>query len=351
MLNVYKCSGVVGRVDEVEGSRYQYYTGSTNEATNTVAFNYLLGKINNLIVKYPYYPVSEQAALLNEIDIIAVSLEGLALLRDYPNRYDISLVGSTISSMIAAGKFYATFIDDERRGANLDALIADFTDQLVNGQPIGQSPEFTAWWVEYIEPYNYNSVTDAQLNRYNELIADKEKVSGDDDRKTLGQYMTDSGPGFLYMFIPDSEIKKYNVAIRLKRQIEINKSYNYLRQTTYSMYNDATILEQLETGIWLEYKMSPQDKLQELLDNGGKVGELVAVLTAISLIIGILGALFALIMEIFKVTYEVPDGYEEGVPSDEDLNEMLANSSSEKSSSNKWLLFGGIGLLGFLLLQ
>lgn len=349
MLNVYKCSGVVGRVDEVEGSRYQYYTGATNEATNTVAFNYLLGKINNLIVKYPYYPVSEQAALLNEIDIIAVSLEGLALLRDYPNRYDISLVGSTISSMIAAGKFDATFIDDERRGSNLDALIADFTDQLVNGQPIGQSPEFTAWWVEYIEPYNYNSVTDAQLNRYNELITDKEKVSGD-DRRTLGQYMTDSGPGFLYMFIPEKDVKKYNTAIRLKRQIEINKSYDYLRQTTYSMYNDATILDQLETGIWLEYKMSPQDKLQELLDNGGKVGY-VEWLTAISIVISILAGLFGLIMEIFKVSYEVPDGYEDGVPSDEDLNEMLANSGSKKSSSNKWLLFGGIGLLGFLLLQ
>lgn len=349
MLNVYKCSGVVGRVDEVEGSRYQYYTGSTNEATNTVAFNYLLGKINNLIVKYPYYPVSEQAALLNEIDIIAVSLEGLALLRDYPNRYDISLVGSTISSMIAAGKFNATFIDDERRGANLDALIADFTDQLVNGQPIGQSPEFTAWWVDKIEPYNYNSVTDAQLNRYNELIADTNKV-GANDRQTLGQYMTDSGPGFLYMFIPDDDVKKYNTTIRFKRNIELNKSFDYIRRTTYGMYNDATILEQLETGLWIEYKMSPEQKLQELLDNGGKVG-VITWLTGISLVIGILGALFSLIMEIFKVTYEVPDGYEEGVPSDEDLNEMLANSGSEKSSSNKWLLFGGIGLLGFLLLQ
>lgn len=347
MLNVYKCSGVVGRVDDVDGSKYQYYTGLTNEASNTVAFNYLLARINSLIVKYPYLDAKNQIDTLNDIDVIAVALEGLTLLKEHPDKYDITLIGSIISSMIADGKFEATFTDDERRAANLDALIADFTDCLVNGVATTQDADFTVFWVQNIEPYNYNSVTDAELNRYNELITDSNKV-GANDRQTLGQYMTDSGPGFLYMFIPDEDVKKYNTTIRFKRDIEIDKNFDYIRRTTYGMYNDAAIIEQFETGIWLEYKMSPEQKLQELLDNGGKVGELITWLTAISIIIGILGALFGLIMEIFKVTYEIPDGYDGGVPSDEDLNEMLANSPKTTEKSNKWWLLGGLGILGLL---
>lgn len=351
MLNVYKCSGI-GRVDDIEGSKYQYYTGLTNEATNTVAFNYLLARINGLIVEYEYLPADEQVSALNDIDVIAVALEGLALLKEYPDKYDITLIGNVISSIIAAGKFEADFTDDQRRADNLDQLVADFTDLLVNGTVSGIDEDFNAFWTESVVPYNYNQVTDAQLNRYNELITDKEKVSGD-DKQTLAEYMIESGPGFLYMFIPDNEVKKYNSKIRVKRNIEFNKSYDYIRKTTYGMYNDDTILEQLRMGCILKYKMTPERKLQYLLDNGGKIGVdpvTMATLELVMVIISIISALFALIMQIFQLTYSVPDGYDQGVPSDEDLNEMLADTPKDDSSSSskKWVLFGGLGLLGFM---
>lgn len=354
MLNVYKCSGI-GRVDDIEGSKYQYYTGLTNEATNTVAFNYLLARINGLIVEYEYLPADEQVSALNDIDVIAVALEGLALLKEHPDKYDITLIGNVISSMIAAGKFEADFTDDQRRADNLDQLVADFTDLLVNGTITGSDEDFNAFWTESVVPYNYNQVTDAQLNRYNELITDKEKVSGD-DKQTLAEYMIESGPGFLYMFIPDSEVKKYNSKIRVKRNIEFNKSYDYIRKTTYGMYNDDTILEQLRMGCILKYKMTPERKLQEVLDNGGKVGSVAAataILELIMYIVAIISALFALIMQIFQLAYSVPDGYDQGVPGDEDLNEMLADTPKDDSSSSskKWLLFGGLGLLGFMFLK
>lgn len=347
MLNVYKCSGI-GRVDDIEGSKYQYYTGLTNEATNTVAFNYLLARINGLIVEYEYLPADEQVSALNDIDVIAVALEGLALLKEHPDKYDITLIGNVISSMIAAGKFEADFTDDQRRADNLDQLVADFTDILVNGIVTGSDEDFNAFWIESVVPYNYNQVTEAQLNRYNELITDKEKVSGD-DKQTLSQYLLDSGPGFLYMFIPENEVKKYNSKIRVKRQIEINKNLDFITKSTYGMLNEAAIIENLRTGCFIEYRMSPERKLQRILDNGGKVGipEWLAIVAAV---ISIISALFALIMQIFQLTYSVPDGYDQGVPSNEDLNEMLADTPKDDSSSSskKWLLFGGLGLLGFM---
>lgn len=353
MLNVYKCSGI-GRVDDIEGSKYQYYTGLTNEATNTVAFNYLLARINGLIVEYEYLPENEQVSALNDIDVIAVALEGLTLLKEHPDKYDITLIGNVISSMIAAGKFEANFTDDQRRADNLDQLVADFTDLLVNGTITGSDEDFNAFWNECVVPYNYNQVTEAQLNRYNELITDKEKVSGD-DKQTLAEYMIESGPGFLYMFIPDSEVKKYNSKIRVKRNIEFNKSYDYIRKTTYGMYNDDTILEQLRMGCILKYKMTPERKLQYLLDNGGKIGVDPVTMAALELamiIISIISALFSLIMQIFQLTYSIPTDYDKGVPdADNDFANVFDDDTEKKESSNKWLLFGGLGLLGFMFLK
>ncbi len=348
MLNVYKCSGVVGRVDDVEGSRYRYYTGQTNEASNTVAFNYLLSELNCKIVEYPYYPTEQQVNLLNDIDIVTVALEGLTLLKQYPDKYDITLIGNVISCMIADGKFDADFTDDDRRAANLDALCADFTDILVNGKINNQDEEFTTWWTEVVEPYNYNSVTDSQLNRYNELITDKEKV-GSDDKQTLAEYMNDAGPGFLYMFIDESDAKKYNRIIRQKRDIEFDKNFDFVRKSTYGMYDDATILNQFRIGCILKYKMTPERKLEQILSEGGKVGGwgVDDILMLVSILITFLSTLFTILMQCFQLTYEIPDGYESGVPSDEDLNAMLASDNSDvslTSNTKKILLFGGIGL-------
>lgn len=351
MLNVYKCSGI-GRVDDIEGSKYQYYTGLTNEATNTVAFNYLLARINGLIVEYEYLPENEQVSALNDIDVIAVALEGLTLLKEHPDKYDITLIGNVISSMIAAGKFEADFTDDQRRADNLDQLVADFTDLLVNGTITGSDEDFNAFWNECVVPYNYNQVTDAQLNRYNELITDKEKVSGDDDKQTLSQYLLDSGPGFLYMFIPENEVKKYNSKIRVKRQIEINKNLDFITKSTYGMLNEAAIIENLRTGCFIEYRMSPERKLQQVLDNGGKVGDVATILAIVSAIVTILSTLFALIMQIFQLTYSIPTDYDKGVPdADNDFANVFDDDTEKKESSNKWLLFGGLGLLGFMFLK
>lgn len=361
MLNVYKCSGVVGRVDDVEG-RYKYYTGLTNEATNTIAFNYLLSQINCKIVQYPFLPVDKQVEDLNDIDILAVALEGLCILRDKPDSYDITAIGTVIAGMIASGKFDADFVDDEKRSTNLDALVADFIDLLLADLPTVIDQTFMSWWLDAVVPYNYTEMTAADIEYYNNGIAKMQQKVGasDEEPKSIAQAVMDAGPAFLYMFIPENEVKKYNTTIRIKRNIEIDKSFDYIRKTTYRMYNDATIMDMITTGCWLEYKMSPEDKLQEVLANGGKVGgvepvswTLEAILALVSVILAFLSFLMSLIMQCMQITYTVPDGYEEGVPSDEDLTTLIQqeqtnNSSTNKLGISKWLLFGGIGLLGFL---
>lgn len=361
MLNVYKCSGVVGRVDEVEG-RYKYYTGLTSEATNTIAFNYLLSQINCKIVKYPFLPVDKQVEDLNDIDILAVALEGLCILRDKPDSYDITAIGTVIAGMIASGKFEADFVDDEKRSVNLDALIAEFIDLLLADMPTVIDQTFMSWWLDAVVPYNYSEMTAADVEYYNKGIkqlTQKVGASSDEEPISIAQAVMDAGPAFLYMFIPENEVKKYNTTIRIKRNIEIDKSFDYIRKTTYRMYNDATIMDMITTGCWLEYKMSPENKLQEVLANGGKVGgvepvswTLEAILALVSVIISFLSFLMSLIMQCMQITYTVPDGYEDGVPSEDDLESAIqrleaSENKPQKSGLSKWLLFGGIGLFLF----
>ena len=355
MLNVYKCSGVVGRVDEVEG-RYKYYTGLTSEATNTIAFNYLLSQINCKIVQYPFLPVDKQVEDLNDIDILAVALDGLCLLRDKPDSYDITAIGTVIAGMIASGKFEADFVDDEKRSVNLDALIAEFIDLLLADLPTVVDQTFMSWWLDAVVPYNYSEMTAADVKYYNkgiEQLTQKVGASSDEEPISIAQAVMDAGPAFLYMFIPENEVKKYNTKIRIKRNIEIDKSFDYIRKTTYRMYNDATIMDMITTGCWLEYKKSPEDQLKGVLANGGKVGLTWEFwLTLASVLISLLALLWQIIMSTMQVTYATPDGYEDGVPSEDDLESAIqrleaSENKPQKSGLSKWLLFGGIGLFLF----
>lgn len=345
MLNVYKCSGI-GRVDDVENSRYQYYTGLTCEATNTVAFNFLLSEVNLRIVEYELAPIKEeQISLLNDLDLLAVSLEGLMMLKEHPNKYDIILIGSVICQMITDGLFEADFTDDQRRSDNLDILIGKFKGRLEDAELTEFNGSFADWWNEKIVAYNYNEVTDAQVNRFISAFETEDKTGAVTvaQQQTLADKIIEAGDGFLYMFIPEDEVKKYNSVVRYKRRGEWNENFEYIKKTTYGMYNDEAIINMLRLGIMQNNKMTPETLLKDLFDKGEKVGSIEVVLMwvqVIAAIVSILTSLFALIMSIYQVSYEVPDNYDGYAPAGEDLGELMeqerTNALEEKSSS--WIL-------------
>lgn len=351
MLNVYKCSGI-GRVDDVKDSRYSYYTGLTCEATNTVAFNWLLSEVNLRIVEYELAPTEEeQISLLNDLDVLAVSLEGLMQLKEHPGKYDIILIGSVIGQMIDDGLFEADFTDDNRRADNLDILIGKFQSRLEDAELTEFNGTFADWWNEKIVAYNYNEVTDKQVDRFIASFGESDEKTGAvtvAQKETLADKVVESGNGFLYMFIPESEVKKYNSVVRYKRRGEWDENFAYIKKTTYGMYNDETIINMLRLGIMQSNNKTPEVLLNDLFDNQNKVGVAVEVVLAwvqvIAAIVSVLISLFSLLMSIFKISYEVPDNYDGYAPDGEDLGELIEQEKTkalaEKSSS--WILPAGL---------
>lgn len=364
MLNIYKISGIGAIRDN---GKYRVWTADTVEPTNTVAFNYLLSEVNVLCAESDVTKDTvKEAEILNNVDLMIICLEGLIFYQNDPEKYPLDFVGAVISEMVADGKFVADFTDDVQRANNLDVLIAEFESRLSDTLTGMTDVNFNNWWTERIVAYDYNYTTSEQLKRYNEIIgSNKEENSKVSDKtgrlsdgrpETMAEYISDAGDSFLYMFIPDNELHKYNSTIRFRRKIEINKNREFLVKNMGAVYNKQTLDNYLRTGVIAEYGMTPEEKLQQVLENGGaisggkisggKIGDfgLSAILAIITVAIAALSVLLDFVVNMYAVSVQKPTGYEDGVPNEEvDLNSALASEeeSGLLSGDNKWILFGG----------
>lgn len=349
MLNIYKISGVGAIRDN---GKYKVWTADTVEPENTVAFNYLLSEVNVLCAESDVTAdKSKEAEILNNVDLYIICLEALTYYQSDKDKYPLEYLGLVISEMVADNLFVADFVDDERRADNLDILINEFESRL-NENLTGESDEqFNEWWSSNIVAYDYNYVTPEQLERYKNIISEKVGRTADGDPETMAEFVADAGPAFLYMFIPDNEVDKYNSIIRYRRKIEIDRNRKWVVRNMGAAYNKQTIDNYLRAGVIAEYNMTPEEKLQEVFDNGGalfgkneKVGDfgLSAILTIISIAIAALSILLDFIVNMYAVSVQKPTGYENGVPDEEvDLNAAFGNEQAAFTTDDKWLLLGG----------
>lgn len=364
MLNIYKISGIGAIRDN---GKYRVWTADTVEPTNTVAFNYLLSEVNVLCAESDVTkdPVKE-AEILNNVDLMIVCLEGLTFYQTDPEKYPLDFVGAVVSEMVAEGKFVADFTDDVQRANNLDVLIAEFESRLSDTLTGMTDVNFNNWWTDRIVAYDYNYTTPEQLNRYNRIIeqnkTENAKINEKTGRTTDGkpeseaEYLTDAGVSFLYLFIPDAEVKKYNSTIQYRRRIEIDKNRKFVLAYTSNNYNQYVVDNYLRLGIINDYGMTPEEKLQQVLENGGaisggkisggKIGDfgLFEILAIITVAITALSVLLDFVVNMYAVSVQKPTGYENGVPNEEvDLNSALASEeeSGLLSGDNKWILLGG----------
>lgn len=363
MLNIYKISGIGAIRDN---GKYRVWTADTVEPTNTVAFNYLLSEVNVLCAESDVTKDTvKEAEILNNVDLMIICLEGLIFYQNDPEKYPLDFVGAVISEMVADGKFVADFTDDVQRANNLDVLIAEFESRLSDTLTGMTDVNFNNWWTDRIVAYDYNYTTPEQLNRYNRIIeqnkTENAKINEKTGRTTDGkpeseaEYLTDAGVSFLYLFIPDAEVKKYNSTIQYRRRIEIDKNRKFVLAYTSNNYNQYVVDNYLRLGIINDYGMTPEEKLQQVLENGGaisggkisggKIGDfgLFEILAIITVAISALSVLLDFVVNMYAVSVQKPTGYENGVPNEEvDLNSALAEEESGLlSGDNKWILLGG----------
>lgn len=348
MLNVYKVSGLP-KIGSVEGSKYQYWNGGTLDATNTRAFNWLLSDVNYKLTEIAIGS-GDIAEHYNTIDLDIICLEALEKHKDNAELYPIDFLGAVIAQMVDDGCFLNDSTDENVRSENLDNLINLFGSKLTDSLNGNFSNNFLEWWNLDIIPNNYNGMTSAQIDRYKQWFEDNnEKVGADggaslnselpkrSDYTSMSDWLIDCGPCFAYMFIEDADAKKYNKTIRYKRLKEYDYNFKNITNNVGGMFTEEQILIFFKTGIMRKTGQTIEASLQDLYDNGGKIGSWTAVVTAILAIVSVLISLYYLIKDVYQLSYDYAADAEEYIPNEDDLSTMFDSTNNTASLSGGWI--------------
>ena len=335
-LNIYRLSGV----PTDDKKQFNIWTAGTDTLTNTRAANFVLAKINMLLSKIQY--TTPSADIYNELDMFAVVLEAL----EYSKKDDdkLFICGYAIQKMIDNGFFNEQSTNEDERVTILDEAIKIFETYVYHGEG-SQSGEFIAWYIRNIISNNYNDAPEdasAKLRTYERNSVGSLNPS---DYKDLATYVADNGAYFLYLFIGDENIHKYNSTIR-KRYRKEKQVYEYMCINCEGVYTEDTVYDMLYAGCTQHYSMTPEQKIEQLKKLGG-VGELVTVLTIIGTILSILLSLWTIFEIVFTYVVKIPDDADLGVPNPDDWNIKAAKDSGK--SKFPWWLVGVAGL--FLVLN
>lgn len=352
-LEIYRLSGLSQKVGDLQDvGRYAYWTNGTHSWDNSRAYNRLLALVNLKLDEIAYLKNVQVADLMNELDFYIVCLEALQIAGS--NYSNLMRAGSIINTMAAEKMFVQTFTDDEQRARNLDGLIETFTDSYNKGYEYEFSGDFAEWW-KAIKADNYNDLSAAQKSSFERFFSQDnggESIGATEQKKDFADYIRNAGDYFLYIFIPKSEIRKYNLAIQ-QRYAKENELYDYVCNECVGMYDRQTVLAQIRNGVVRAYKMTPENKIEQLqrVGNGG-VGELAAILTAVAYVIAAIASLIGVILSCVQVglanKYSAPADEELGIPQTDDWG--IDQTEIDNTDYKKWLLLGGVGLAGYYFL-
>lgn len=346
--NIYRLTGIG---TTASGREYTYFKDGSDAFYNTRAKNEILAMIN---LKLALLDVETDdvkiAELLNDIDLYCVSLH--AYDATYTDNYRLSLAGSVIQGMVNNNLFTGFELSDEQRSENIQFLYQEFDIRMQSAEDILFYGNFTEWWEESIIGQNVNETTAQQKENYENYKASEGINGGPAD---VDQKIYDAGPYFLYLWLPENE--DFSDTIRKRRQKEY-EYYQWLCAYSYGIYEPKTIWNMCYAGTVRHYGKTPKKVFEELKRKGKRSvymgGDLIAVLTAISLIIGIIVSLVQLVKSIFDPGlkgYEEPTAKEIGVPEDGDWG--LENTTSGLNAGNiaKYGLIAAAGIMIISLLK
>lgn len=341
-LNIYRLSGIHNVSGNNQNQQFNIWTADTDTLTNTRAANFVLARINVLLIKIQY--TQPTAEVYNELDLYAVILNGLSI----SHREDDKLrkCGYCIQAMINDGFFAEQATDEENRIRILDEAEAIFETYYANDVEV-MNGEFVDWYEEKIIANNYNDVPAGATQRLREL--ERQKIGSLDPSgyKDLATYVADAGIYFLYMFIGESDIKRYSAIIRKRYRKELDM-FDVVCLNCDGVYDRDTVYDMLYAGCTAYYKMTPEQKIAQLRTLGKNyfgVGAVEAVVAIISAVVAILGFLLSAFQVIFEFVVKYPQDYEEGVPDAEDWDLAGAKASGRTGNKLPILLLGAATLI------
>lgn len=204
--------------------------------------------------------------------------------------------------------------------------------------------------------YACSGIGDSSFSQ-NVTRVERDLSKGWSTNETLRKYLGTSKDGgcaeyFLYIFIPDSELSKYKVIVRKKRDQQL-KTYAYVREifTGFNYGTEAEMLQIIRDGIETTFGMTVEDVLAGI--RGGKnygVGSLSATVIA-AIISAVVSVVLAVISGVITYCQGVAVA-KYTAPSYRDL-EVSAPSETDMTSNtkNNFWLYGGLAAVGLWLFK
>lgn len=339
-LNIYRLSGLHNVSGSGQNQQFNIWTADTVTLTNTRAANFVLARINALLMKIQY--TQPTAEVYNELDLYAVILNGLSI----SHREDDKLrkCGYCIQAMINDGFFAEQATDEENRIRILDETETIFETYYANDVEV-MNGEFVDWYEEKIIANNYNDVPAGATQRLRELERQKMGSLDPSGYKDLATYVADAGIYFLYMFIGEKDIKRYSAIIRKRYRKELDM-FDVVCINCDGVYDRDTVYDMLYAGCTAYYEMTPEQKIEQLKSLGKEsVGSPELIIAIISVVVTVLSFLLSAFTTIFQFVVQYPQDYEEGVPDAEDWDLAGAKASGKTGTSKLPILLLGAAAL------
>lgn len=339
-LNIYRLSGFHNVSGNNQNQQFNIWTADTDTLTNTRAANFVLARINALLIKIQY--TQPTAEVYNELDLFAVILNGLSI----SHREDDNLrkCGYCIQAMINDGFFAEQATDEENRIRILDETEAIFETYYANDVEV-MNGEFVDWYEEKIIANNFNDVPAGATQRLRELERQKMGSLDPSGYKDLATYVADAGIYFLYMFIGEKDIKRYSAIIRKRYRKELDM-FDVVCINCDGVYDRDTVYDMLYAGCTAYYEMTPEQKFEQLKSLGKEsVGSPELIIAIISVVVTVLSFLLSAFTTIFQFVVQYPQDYEEGVPDAEDWDIAGAKASGKTGTSKLPILLLGAAAL------
>ncbi len=321
----------IGQTDE---KRYQVWTGGEpqEEITKGKAWLYAKYDLLNELINIEKNK-NEIARLYNELSIISSLIWAYNYVNGNTDRFIIFV--RRIVSLIASKGFESKEINPDKRNAWFESIISKIqTDQYP------QNFDFN-WW----------NLIKSEVIQQNEFV-ELDGIGNIKGFTPIADALKKAGLYFIYLFIPENELKNYPPVVTKKRTVQ-NNLYKFIHKVDI-FHSADTVKSFFRSGIIARTGMTPENYIKSIKTENVKDKISGPILTAIATILGIIIALIQIISMLWPNSEAAKYDYKNGVA---DLQNEIYSSKSNSGnstglsaitqSSGIWL---GLGLLGTLLL-
>lgn len=349
-LKIYACSGV-GSTTQDAKQLHSYWLDGTRTVSNTQGVNTLLALINLELAELNTLPLNDHERLekYNKLDLLTICLRVAQRYGDDEKK--LALAGKAIGKLAQDGTLDCVDTDDDSRSAHLDAVYSRVLDMVSSGQVGTTDPEFVEWYNTTILQANKVGLTKEQQKAVQGV--------GATDEQDPAYYISNSKDYFLYLYIPNDDIKNWKpiVAERRAKQQEI---YAYCVNCMQPLYGAATqqvLQAQIRKSILETFGTTPEGVIAGMKRGSVGIGPepvtlsamaiAAIIVTCIQVVGSIIAAVIACCAQVAAAKYSQPINSSTGIPDADDFDAAGWDGTSGKKDNKMMIILAAIALFLF----